>query len=129
MHVSTAQILIVEDDEIIAKTIQENLEDLGYTVPAIASSGEEAVLHAKQNLPNLILMDIFLEGTMDGIEAALQIKKHIDIPVIYVTAFADRQTLQRAKLTEPFGYILKPFNPKDLSVAVELALHKHEMEK
>lgn len=126
---STAQILIVEDDGIIAKTIQKNLEDLGYTVPAIASSGEEAVLHAKQYLPNLILMDIFLEGTMDGIEAAIQIKKHFDIPVIYVTAFADRQTLQRAKLTEPFGYILKPFNPKDLSVAVELALHKHEMEK
>ena len=104
------QILIVEDDGIIAKDIQNTLEGLGYAVAAITSNAEGAIEKAAETQPDLVLMDIMLEGDMDGVEAAEQIRDRFGIPVVYLTAHADEKTLHRAKTTGPYGYILKPFN-------------------
>ncbi len=123
-----ARILVVEDEGLVAKDIQNQLEHLGYTVPAVASSGEEAIRKAAETLPDLVLMDIRLKGEMDGVEAAAQIRDRFNIAVIYVTAYADDETLQRAKITQPFGYILKPFETRELHSAIEMAIYKHEME-
>ncbi|HEY6871555.1 MAG TPA: ATP-binding protein [Geobacteraceae bacterium] len=122
------KILIVEDEAIVALHEEENLKNMGYTVAGKASSGEEAIRKAEETRPDLVLMDIVLKGEMDGIETAGQIHDRFDIPVVFVTAYGDEQTLQRAKLTEPFGYILKPFKERDLHVAIGIALYKHEME-
>ena len=124
-----AQILIVGDEGIIAKDIQNILKSLGYAVPAIASSGEGAIKKAAEIFPDLVLMDIVLEGYMDGVEAAEQIRDRFDIPVVYLTAYADNKTLQRAKITEPYGYILKPFSERELHTTIEMALYKHQMER
>jgi hypothetical protein len=121
-------ILVVEDERIVAKDIQNSLINLGYKVPAIASTSEEALEAAGQVRPDLILMDIVLKGTTDGIETAEKIKALYDIPVIYLTAYEDTRTLDRAKLTQPLGYILKPFEERDLHTTLEMALYKHEME-
>ncbi len=121
-----ARILVVDDDSIVASTVEAMLQDLGYTVPAIASSGRDAIREVKDIQPDLVLMDIYLKGDMDGIQTAEQIHTHCDIPVVYITGYADEETLQRAKVTEPYGYILKPFQDKDLHTAIEIALYKHE---
>ncbi len=123
------KILVVEDEAIVAEAIRRRLQKLGYTVPATASSGEEAIKKVEENNPDLVLMDIVLQGEMDGIEAAEQIHTRFDIPVVYLTAYSDEKTLLRAKITEPFGYIIKPFKERELQVAIEIALFKHEMEK
>jgi PAS domain S-box-containing protein len=123
------QILVVEDEIIIAEDIQRRLKKLGYIVPVIVSSGEEAIKKMKENNPDLVLMDIVIHGKMDGIEAAEQIRSHLDIPVVYLTAHADEKTLERAKLTEPFGYLIKPFRERELQITIEIALYKHYMEK
>lgn len=104
------QIMVVEDEGIIAIDIRSNLESLGYDVPVIVASGEEAIEEAEKLRPDLVLMDIVLVGDMDGVEAAAQIRARFDIPVVYLTAHADDKTLRRAQDTEPFGYILKPFD-------------------
>ncbi len=122
------KILIVEDEPIVAKDIRNRLQKMGYTVFAVASSGKEAVEKVKNN-PDLVLMDIVLRGDMDGIEAADVIRAQADIPIVYVTAHADEKTLQRAKVTEPYGYILKPFENRELHTIIEMALYKHKMEK
>ncbi|MEW5801245.1 MAG: response regulator [bacterium] len=114
-----ARILIVEDEIIIAKSLQVKLEDKGYSVCAVVSSGERAVQKAEEEMPDLVLMDIVLAGDMDGIEAARQIRSRFDIPVIYLTAYADNNVLNRAKVTEPFGYILKPFEDRELYANIE----------
>ncbi|MBA4418959.1 MAG: hypothetical protein C0392_13790 [Syntrophus sp. (in: bacteria)] len=124
-----ANILIVEDERIVAKDIEERLRELGYKVAGIASTGEKAIEKSEAMHPDLVLMDIKLKGDMDGIHTAETIKNRFNIPVIYLTAFADEATLERAKVTEPFGYILKPFNERDLRSTVEMALYKHAMEK
>ena len=124
---SKAKILIVEDERIIAKYIQNTLRALGYDISAIVSSGEEAIKMAGEVRPDLVLMDIVLKGDMDGIEAAEQIRNLFDIPVVYLTAYANEKLFQRAKITEPFGYILKPFEERELQIAVEIALYKFEM--
>ena len=124
-----AQILVVEDEGIIAQDIQNTLKKLGYAVPAIAYSGKEGIEKAQEIQPDLVLMDIVLGGGIDGIEAAEQIRRRFHIPVVYLTAYADEKTLQRAKMTEPFGYILKPFEEKELYITIEMALYKHEMER
>jgi len=129
MMAELTRILVVEDERIIALDLQRRLHSLGYTVCAIAGSGPEAVAHAAQSHPDLILMDIVLPGPMDGIEAAAQIRAHADIPVIYLTAHADEATLQRAKTTEPFGYLLKPFDTRVMQPTIEMALYKHHMEQ
>ena len=122
-----AQVLVVEDEAIVAMDIQSKLEDLGYSVIALIRSGEEAVQTACQMRPDLILMDINLQGDMDGISAAACIQERNPIPVIYMTAHGDQETLRRAKITEPLGYIIKPFDEQDLRAAIEVALNKHHM--
>ncbi len=122
------RILVVEDESIVAMDIKHRLESMGYIVPAITSSGEEAVKKAAETNPDLVLMDIVLKGEMDGIDAAQQIKDTLDIPVVYLTAYSDERTLKRAKITGPFGYIIKPFEDRELHSAIEVALYKHEME-
>ncbi len=122
-------ILVVEDEGIVAIDLQNRLERLGYDVPVVVSSGEQAIQQAADIRPDLILMDIMLEGEMDGVAAAEQIRLHFDIPVIYLTAFSDGSTLHRAKITEPFGYILKPFEIRELHTTIEMALYKHRLEK
>ncbi len=119
-----AKIIVVEDERIVAKDITKRLKNLGYVVLASVSSGEEAIKKLAETPPDLVLMDIQLKGEIDGIEAAEQIRTDFDIPVIYLTAYADENTLQRAKTTEPFGYILKPFDEKDLHTAIEIALRR-----
>ena len=109
-----ASILVVEDEVIVAKDLQNMLEDLGYTVPTTALSGEEAIQKVAELQPELALMDVVLPGNMDGIEAAKQIQTRFDIPVVFLTAHSDDETLRRAKITEPFGYILKPFTEREL---------------
>jgi PAS domain S-box-containing protein len=123
-----ARILIVEDELIIAKGIQKRLQSMGYSVTDAVPSGEEAVLKAATDLPDLILMDINLQGNMDGVEAVEKIRSQLDIPVIYLTAYTDAESLSRAKITEPFGYIVKPFQDLSLQSGIEIALYKHRME-
>ena len=122
------RILVVEDEAIVAMDLQYKLEDLGYSVPALSYSGEEAIDLAHSLNPDLVLMDIKLSGEMDGIQAAEQIRDRLDLPVVYLTAYADEATLQRAKLTGPFGYLLKPVEQRDLHTAVEVAIYKHRVE-
>lgn len=122
------KILVVEDESIVAKDIQTTLRSLGYSVPAVVSSGEAAIDRAAASDLDLVLMDIVLKGEMDGVEAAEQIYENFNIPVIYLTAYADDHTLQRAKTTTPFGYILKPFEERELQTAIEIALYRHKME-
>jgi diguanylate cyclase (GGDEF)-like protein len=124
-----SKIVIVEDDAIIGRHIQVSLKRLGYTVLAVFLSGEEAVDQISSLNPDLILMDISLAGEIDGVEAAGLIRSRYHIPIIYLTAFADQQTLQRAKITDPFGYILKPFDERILKITVEMALYKYHLEE
>jgi len=118
-------ILLVEDNVIVAFDMQQRLQQLGYAVQGIVASGEEAVETVARQEPSLILMDIFLEGRMDGIEAAQKILERSQIPIIFLTGHDDEETLGRAKITETFGYIIKPAKPRDLHVAIEIALYKH----
>lgn len=123
------KILVVEDENIVAKDIQNTLKALGYTVTAVVASGEEAIQKAGETQPDLVLMDIMLKGYQDGVEAARQIFARFNIPVVYLTAYTDETTLQRAKVTEPYGYILKPFEERELHIAIEMAIYKHKMAK
>jgi len=122
------KILIVEDQVIVARDEQHVLEALGYNVVGTTATGEGAITLAETLRPDLVLMDIMLKGGMDGVEAARHIRERFDIPVIFVTAYADPATLQRAKLTGSFGYILKPFEEHDLLTNIEMALYKHQMD-
>jgi diguanylate cyclase (GGDEF)-like protein/PAS domain S-box-containing protein len=123
------RILIVEDEGVIALELRDRLADMGYEIVGPVPSGQEAIDHARELVPDVVLMDIILAGQMDGIEASEIIKNSLDIPVIFLTAHADERTLQRAKATGPFGYILKPFNERELQVSIEMALYKHQKEK
>lgn len=126
---SSAKILVVEDENIVATDIKNRLNRLGYTVPAVVNSGEKALKKVEETHPSLVIMDIRLSGDMDGVTAAEKIRSGFQIPVIYLTAYSDETTLQRAKVTEPFGYIIKPFQARDLQIAIEMALYKHQMER
>lgn len=123
-----SRILIVEDQNIIAMDLKNRLTTMGYVVLATVADGEEAVAKAEEIRPDLVLMDIVLKGSMDGVQAAEQIQARCNLPVIYLTAHSDEQTLQRATLTEPYGYILKPFEDRELHMAIEMALYKHRIE-
>lgn len=123
------KILVVEDERIVALDIKHSLESFGYVVPCIASTGEDAIQLAKRHKPDLVLMDIVLKGDIDGIEAATVINSNYRIPVVYLTAYSDERTLQRAKMTEPFGHILKPFDNRELRTNIEIALHKRALEQ
>ena len=127
---SKTKILVVEDEAITAEVIADQLEALGYAVTGTASSAGQAIASIAQTPPDLVLMDINLgRGEIDGITIAARIREQFKIPVVYLTAYSDDATLERAKVTEPFGYILKPFNERDLRVAIETALYKHQMER
>lgn len=122
------KILVVEDESIVARDIRNMLLGLGYEVVGVVPSGEEAVELAREAMPNLALVDVMLQGERTGVEAADQIYSGLNIPVVYLTAYADETTLQRAKKTEPFGYLLKPFEERELQTTVEIALYKFKME-
>ncbi|MGC9505327.1 hybrid sensor histidine kinase/response regulator [Baaleninema sp.] len=126
---SEIRILIVEDEAIVADDIAYRLENLGYEIADIVASGEEAIEAATKELPDLVLMDIMLQGEIDGIEAARVIRERLNLPVVYLTANADRATLERAKLTVPLGYVLKPFKDRELQVTIEIALTRHQAER
>jgi diguanylate cyclase (GGDEF)-like protein/PAS domain S-box-containing protein len=123
-----SRILVVEDESIVALDIQDRLESLGYDVPTPVASGEQAIEQASLLRPDLVLMDIHLQGRMDGVEAADQIRRRLGIPVIYLTANADHPTVERAKVSEPFGYVIKPFEERELHTTIEVALYKHQAE-
>ena len=123
-----ANILVVEDEGIVAQEIKSRLEKNGYTVCAVAHDGETAVAQAERQHPDLVLMDIRLKGEMDGIQTATVIRDRFDIPVVYLTAYTDPATMERIKAMEPFGYVVKPFDSRSLMVSIEIALHRHRSE-
>lgn len=125
---TSKNIVIVEDEKIVALDIKSSLENLGYNVAAVATSGKTALKKVAETQPDLVLMDIQLRGEMDGVQTAERIRDNFNIPVIYLTANADSTTLHRAKVTEPYGYILKPFEEKELNISIEMALYKHQQE-
>ena len=122
-------ILVTEDESIVRKDIERCLGNLGYNVIASADNGEDAISLATKHKPDLALMDIMIKGDMNGIAAAEEIKRNMDIPVVFLTAYADESTLNEAKMAEPHGYILKPFKDVDIQTAIEMALHKHGKER
>ncbi len=126
---SPARILIVEDEAVVSKDICQRLQSMGYEPSGWAVTGDQALVMAKEQRPDLILMDIRLIGKMDGIEAALEIRREFRIPVVFLTAHSEDETLERAKLAEPYGYILKPFDDRDLKSVIEMALHKRLAEE
>ena len=124
-----ANILVVDDEGITAMELQQKLKFWGYEVPTFAFSRKEAVKKAKKIKPDLILMDIVLKGEGDGIDAVTEIKNIFDVPIIYLTAYSDKQTMKRANITEPYDYIIKPFDDNELHESIERALYKHKIEK
>ena len=124
-----ASIFIVEDERVTARDLKFTLEDLGYIVPGTADSGESAVEQVSADKPDLVLMDIHLKGKLDGIETAQLIADRYEIPVVYLTAHFDQESLERAKRTFPLGYIIKPFERRELGTTIEVALYKHELDK
>jgi AmiR/NasT family two-component response regulator len=123
------RLMIVEDESIVAMGIKHKLEDLGYIIVGIEATGEGAVETALKTEPDLILMDIVLKGNMDGIEAAQIIHSYLDIPIIYITAYSDEEVLKRARITEPYGYILKPFKKSEVNANIQMAIYKHDCDK
>jgi two-component system cell cycle sensor histidine kinase/response regulator CckA len=124
-----AQILVVEDQPLVALSMARRLQKQGYGVIGPVASGEEAVKLAAETRPDLILMDIQLEGPIDGIEAADQIRVQLDIPVVFITAVINEKSIQRARITAPYGYLVKPFEEKELKAAIEMALYRYQMEQ
>jgi len=124
-RVDVATILIVEDDFIVAMELQYRLRDLGHTVCGVASSGADAVKKATELRPELVLMDIKLRGDMDGVEAARQIRTGVDIAIVFLTAYSDRNTLQRVQAADSYGFIVKPFGEDELRTTIDSALERH----
>ena len=120
-----ARIMVVEDEGVVALQIADVLKGLGYEVPVMVMTGEEAVAKLLETEPDLVLMDIHLKGAMTGIEAAQRIRQRLDVPIVYLTAFADEETLAQAQLSEPYGYVLKPFEEKSLHAIIQMSLLKH----
>lgn len=126
---SEINVLIVEDESIVAMGLEQDLKKLGYQISDVVSNGLDAIEKAGKNNPDIVLMDIKLEGDMDGIQAAETIRKQFMIPVVYLTAYADEETIQRAKITEPYGYIVKPYQEREIHSAIEMGIYKHKIEK
>ena len=127
-NMAKAKILIVEDEAVVALAIQTQLVRLGFEVVATCDSGREAIQTTAEAPPDLVMMDIKINGDMDGVDTAKHIRSVFDVPVVYLTSYSDDATLERAKVTEPFGYLLKPFDDLTLKTTIEMALHKHKME-
>jgi diguanylate cyclase (GGDEF)-like protein/PAS domain S-box-containing protein len=121
-------LLVVEDEVLVARDIKARLTRMGYNVLDTARKGQEAIDKAISLLPDLILMDIHLHDDIDGIEAAIEIRKHIEVPIIFCTAYSNQETLDRAKISAPYGYVLKPFDNRELEINIEIALYKHKTE-
>ncbi|MCA0431317.1 MAG: response regulator [Bacteroidetes bacterium] len=119
-------IFIVEDESIVAKDIQNSLTKLGYNVIGIANNGKDAIEKILELKPDLLLMDIMIKGDLTGIDVSEKIKEKLNVPIIFLTAYADEGTLAKAKITEPYGYILKPFKEVDLHSTIEMAYYKHQ---
>jgi CheY-like chemotaxis protein len=126
---AATRIFIIEDEPSLALDLQRKLQRLGYEVTGIAPTGEEALLLVEQCLPDLIISDIMLDGPMDGVEATATIRKSHDLPVIFLSSLSDDATIARAKRTEPYAYLVKPCDEKDLRAAVEIALYRQQMER
>jgi len=124
-----AKIMIVEDEAILATDLRNQLQTMGYSVTAIASSKEKALQRIAEDPPDLVLMDIRIKGRADGIDTAREIKARYGIPVIYLTAYADETFLERAKITEPFGYMIKPVETRELHSTIEISLYKVKMDR
>ncbi|GMV82292.1 MAG: hypothetical protein AMXMBFR7_34760 [Planctomycetota bacterium] len=124
-----AKVMVVEDEAIISMDLQNRLRKLGYAVAGTAARGEDVLPRARACGPDLVLMDIMLGGEMDGIEAASRVRGELDLPVIFVTAHSDEATLRRAKITEPYGYVLKPFEDREIVTSVEIALYRHRADR
>ena len=124
----SAKILVTEDEGIVAADIEDRLLRLGYDVVGTADNGEDALRLVEKHKTDLCMMDIMIKGPMDGIETATKVREKYNIPVIFLTAYSDDPTFERAKITEPFGYLLKPFEEKELRTNIEMALYKHRME-
>jgi two-component system response regulator HydG len=122
-------ILIVEDEGVVAKDVENRLVAQGYEIAGWVVSGEDALIEVESSAPDLVLMDIYLKGALNGIEAAERIRRQYDVPVVFVTAYADDETLSRAKIAGPFGYLVKPFSERDLHSTIEIALYKHELDR
>jgi DNA-binding response OmpR family regulator len=127
--VNNIKILLVEDDKRLTRLLQIYLKDFGYENVSIAASGTDAIELARKTRQDLLIMDIILEGTIDGIQAAKEIRSMYDVPVIYLTGFSDDAMLDELKRTEPYGYILKPPDPRHLKIMIEVALYKNNIEK
>jgi PAS domain S-box-containing protein len=128
MIIRNGHVLIVEDEAVNAAVIEHQLKKLGYSVAGIATSGEEALELVQKAKPDVVLMDIQLEGQMDGVEAAVTIRTKMGVPVVFLTGNSDEQTIERARTTEAFGYLHKPFHEREVHSTLQLALHKAEME-
>lgn len=126
---SKINVFVVEDESIVSKDIQHSLKRIGYNVVGSASTGDKAIELITSEQPDIVLMDIMLKGSMNGIEAAEIVKRQMAIPVIFLTAYADESTLSKAKISEPYGYILKPFKEIDLQTSIEMAIYKHKKEQ
>ena len=129
MSEAARRILVVEDQRLIAADIENTLKKLGYVVVGNVASGEDAISKSDQLRPELVLMDVRLRGEMDGIQAAEIIRDRFNVPVVYLTAYADEETILRAKKTTPFGYLVKPFNERELRATIEIAFYTHQMER
>jgi diguanylate cyclase (GGDEF)-like protein/PAS domain S-box-containing protein len=125
---STTGVLIVEDERIVALHLRQQLQRLGYQVMGVVASGDQALRQARELQPQVILMDIHIEGNMDGIEAAGRIRDELGIPIVYLTAYAEEETLRRARATKPFGYLLKPFSERELHATIQVVLERHAIE-
>ena len=125
---NTDKIMVVEDEWVVADQLCKDLKDLGYTVCSTASTGDEAIKKVEVDRPDLILMDIVLKGKIDGIEAADRVNSQFNIPILYLTAYTNQEYIERAKQTNPFGYLLKPYNQNELYANIEMALHKHRVD-
>ena len=123
------KILVVEDENITAKALEYSLKDAGYTVVDVVSSGEEAISRAASQQPDLVLMDIRLKGMIDGVSAAQRIQARLDIPVVFLTAFSDPETLKRVMHSSPYGYVVKPFVEEELYDIIEQALRRHNLKR
>ncbi|MBA4417506.1 MAG: hypothetical protein C0392_06315 [Syntrophus sp. (in: bacteria)] len=125
----STRVLIVEDESIVAYNLEAILESFGYAVSGVVSSGKEVMAAVEETEPDVVLMDIVLQGDMDGIEAARAMQQRFDIPVVYMTGYADEETLERAKETAPFGYVVKPFGEREIHTAIQMAIYRHKTDE
>ena len=123
------RVMVVEDESVISLDIKTSLMRLGYSIAGVAASGDIALRKIRESRPDVILMDIHLKGEMTGIDVSEQVRSELQIPIVFLTANADSSTFKEANQTDPYGYLLKPFEEKELGIAIEIALHKHEKEQ